>query len=563
MKVWVSPKTWTLDSPVQEPADLGSLTADGVPRPASPLRAQTRALVRLVPVAALVVVALAIRWPYLWAVPQFTDETFDGLVSYGILQGKRPLIGVNAYTGAFHYYVEAGMQWLFGPSVYIPRLLIMLLGVASTAATYLLGSEIGRRLVVCNDSAGRARAGRIAGLVAGGLLATNAVHVLTNSHLAWPHCTVLLYLTLGVWLLERAIRLQGGPSLVVSGLAFGLAQQQHPTMVLLWPVLGFYLFWCGRSFFRTRWPYAALAAFLVGVSPLILYNARSDLGSLRESMEQSAGYQQGRDKDWSYRGRAEEILLTTARLLPSAIAGRDGASSYLREPAVIAYTTAGLVGLAVAAWLRAFGPVLAVGTFLLLLPLFPASHDNLPRQGRYLMPMLPLMFAGIGAAAAWALMSLRPRILVAAAVAALVLYPLTSLTSHYIQVVGAGETNARYFITLEAIERLRAPDEAVVLDPSLQHDRTGAAGTALRTFDFLLTLRGIPHVTLEQSSDRIARRVSGPTALVVADERPGSATTSANVTTWRAEEIPNAAPGGFTLWRFRRTQEATPGGPAG
>jgi 4-amino-4-deoxy-L-arabinose transferase-like glycosyltransferase len=560
MNVSVSPKTRTPDPSDQEAADSNSAMA-GARAPDSPRRAQSRWLVRFVPVGALVVLALAIRWPYLWAVPQFTDETFDGLVSYGILQGKRPLIGVNAYTGAFHYYVEAGVQWLFGPSVYIPRLLIMILGVATTAATYLLGSEIGRRLVACDDPSGRARAGRIAGLVAGGLLATNAVHVLTNSHLAWPHCTVLLYLTLGVWLLERAIRLKSGASLVMAGLAFGLAQQQHPTMVLLWPVLLLYVLWRGRPFFKTRWPYLALATFVVGVSPLILYNLQSDFGTLRESMEQSAGYQQGRDKDWSYRGRAEEILLTTARLLPSDIAGREGTFSYLLQPAVIIYAAAGVAGLAVAARLGAFGPVLAVGAFLLLLPLFPASHDNLPRQGRYLMPMLPLIFAGIGAAAAWALMSLRPRYLVAAAVAALVLYPLVPLTSYYNQVVGAGEINARYFITLEAVERLREPDEVVVLDPSLQHDRTGAAGTALRTFDFLLTLRGIPHVTMDQSSDRIARRVDGPTVLVVADERPGSATTSANATTWRAEEIPNAAPGGFTLWRFRRTQEATAGWP--
>src|SRR4051812_17110536 len=60
------------------------------------------------PFLLLAVVAFAVRWPNLWYIPQFTDEVFDAQVSYDILQGKRPLTGVNAYTGAFHYYVQAG-----------------------------------------------------------------------------------------------------------------------------------------------------------------------------------------------------------------------------------------------------------------------------------------------------------------------------------------------------------------------------------------------------------------------------------------------------------------------
>src|SRR3954453_9716146 len=198
------------------------------------------------PLILLAVVAFAIRWPNLWYIPQFTDEVFDAQVSFDILQGKRPLIGVNAYTGAFHYYVQAGLFWLFGPGIYLPRLFIMVRGVGAVLAAALLGGEVARRAAPPGDEAAARRAGRIGALVAGGLLATSAVHVLTNSHLSWPHCTVLLYLTLAFWLMERSIRLaresgtirsgRGGLSLVGAGLAFGLAQQQHPTMLLLWPV---------------------------------------------------------------------------------------------------------------------------------------------------------------------------------------------------------------------------------------------------------------------------------------------------------------------------------------
>src|SRR5688500_20081940 len=64
------------------------------------------------PLLALAALAFVVRWPNLQYIPQFTDEVFDGQVAYGIWEGKRPLIGVNAYTGAFYYYVLAGVFWL-------------------------------------------------------------------------------------------------------------------------------------------------------------------------------------------------------------------------------------------------------------------------------------------------------------------------------------------------------------------------------------------------------------------------------------------------------------------
>src|SRR3954469_24237337 len=109
----------------------------------SSMVAARRWLIEWWPLLLLAVVALAIRWPSLWYIPQFTDEVFDAQVSYGIWEGKRPLIGVNAYTGAFFYYVQAGLFWLFGPSISTPRLLIMLLGVGAVVATGLLGRELG------------------------------------------------------------------------------------------------------------------------------------------------------------------------------------------------------------------------------------------------------------------------------------------------------------------------------------------------------------------------------------------------------------------------------------
>jgi hypothetical protein len=224
---------------------------------------------------------------------------------------------------------------------------------------------------------------------------------------------------------------------------------------------------------------------------------------------------------------------------------------------MVVYAALALAGLAAAARLGAWSLPLVVVTFLLLLPLFPASHDNLPRQGRYLMPLAPLAFAGIGGLAAmlWRRIesvALGLRLGVAALFALVVLLPLVSLVHYEQEALAANQTNDRYFVTLSALERQRLPGETVVLDPTLKNDRTGAAGTAQRTFDFMTELRGIPRAFLEESSERIARQVEGQSALVLADAQPSSLRNRANADAWRLEPLPNDDGGGFTLWRITR-----------
>jgi len=92
----------------------------------------------------------------------------------------------------------------------------------------------------------------------------------------------------------------------------------------------------------------------------------------------------------------------------------------------------------------------------------------------------------------------------------------------------------------------------VVLDPTLKNDRTGAAGTAQRTFDFMMEFRGVPRVFLEESSERIGRQVDGQTALVLADLQPSSLRNRANADAWALEPLANDEGGGFTLWRITR-----------
>ena len=121
------------------------------------------------------------------------------------------------------------------------------------------------------------------------------------------------------------------------------------------------------------------------------------------------------------------------------------------------------------------------------------------------------------------------------------------------EVLAANETNDRYFVTLGALERQRQPDETVVLDPTLQKDRTGAAGTAQRTFDFMLELHGIQRVFLEDSSERIGRqhRRLRRRWCWLTSSRAASAT-GTTPTPGRWSRSTNDEGGGFTLWRITR-----------
>ena len=149
-----------------------------------------------------------------------------------------------------------------------------------------------------------------------------------------------------------------------------------------------------------------------------------------------------------------------------------------------------------------------VGTLLLsavlIFPVFGARHELLPRQGRYLAPLLPLLFIAV-AAAAWQLWSGVGRRLLErgadrrvvrglglAAAALLVLLPLVPLQRYYGGSVEAGQTNDRFFRLLAEIEASRRSGEFVVVDDRFAQESLGGGGTTLRTLDFMLTVRGIP-----------------------------------------------------------------------
>ncbi len=58
-----------------------------------------------------------------------------------------PLTAKDTYFGPLHAYILAASLKLFGPSVALPRLVIMVFGAFTVVATYLLGCELAGRAV--------------------------------------------------------------------------------------------------------------------------------------------------------------------------------------------------------------------------------------------------------------------------------------------------------------------------------------------------------------------------------------------------------------------------------
>ncbi|MGE3271567.1 MAG: hypothetical protein AB7P40_22645, partial [Chloroflexota bacterium] len=200
----------------------------------------------------LALLAFAVRWPYLWTIPRFTDETLEVLHSLAIVRdGARPLTNYDSYYGALYNYLVAAALAVSGQSPLAPRAVVLVAGILTVVATYALGLEVARRMAGFGTTHQR-----LVGLLAAALLATNGPHVVVNSHIAWSNCLTPLFTTLAFWALLQSSRADA-PSppfplsrarergrgrdghlhwlLPLAGLLLGLALQTHPLVVALLP----------------------------------------------------------------------------------------------------------------------------------------------------------------------------------------------------------------------------------------------------------------------------------------------------------------------------------------
>ncbi len=458
---------------------------------------------------ALVLLALAVRLPNHQLIPAFTDELVDVHRGLQIARGENvPLTAGASYLGSLWNWLLATTLWASGYSLHAPRVLALVLGVLTVPATYLLGRSWG---------------GRVGGFLAAALLATAGAHVAVNSHVAWGNSATPVFTTLGVWALSEGARpttLSRRAALLLAGLLWGLAVQTHPLALAFLPGAAIFLLWQGRPLLRSRWMLAAVAVFTLVNVNLLAFNLLSGFRSVTAGIEQSVHYTGDAGLTTGLYGeRLGLLLLGLLRSLAGAVDARRSAADFLLDLGIWPVVLLSGAG-ATWGWMRGNRlPGLLVGSVVLILPVLNDKCQPI-LNGRYLAPLLPILYASLGALIVAALRSLRTRGGAVAGGAAalrfgqlslgllasfLVLHPLLYLEAYYRQERQRGRTNEAFFQTVEQVRAVRRPDEAVtVLRPRREFHMGDGGGLASHAFQVALALDDVPHTVEDHDSAGVA-----------------------------------------------------------
>ncbi|MCC7104348.1 MAG: glycosyltransferase family 39 protein [Chloroflexi bacterium] len=450
------------------------------------------------------------RVPNLQTLPKLTDEMRDAIFSLPIARGQTfPLANFSSYDGALFNYLQAALFHAVGPSLLAPRAMMLWLGVLTLPAAYLCA---------------RRAHGPVAALLATALLAVNPVHILVNSHVAWGNCLTPLFTTLAFWLVYQAI----GPSyrsgsrspadgdwlLVPAGLCFGLALQTHPTVVGLLPGVAIAVLFARPGLLARPWLWLGLLGFALGYANMIAFNVLHNFESVRFAQQTQSDYTgAGASLGERYESNLATMLVGLYRMLGGAVEDRAGRSAFLLDPMLILAALLTAAGLAWAARRGDRLPLLVSLSHLLLLPLFNDRFEPV-LDGRYVMPLLPLLFA----AAARLLVDLwrtrdpwggrlGPALSVAAATSLLVA-PLVGLSRYSEQNQAAGLRSARLWAALGLAERNVPQGTEVILDRDLKRSVLGAGSTEQLAFEYAFTMHGVPYRSVRVTPGGLAAAVN-------------------------------------------------------
>lgn len=433
----------------------------------------------------LVIAAAALRYWHLWDIPSPTDELLNVARGLAVARGEiLPLTDEETYIGSLWNYLLALLFLLFGPSEYVGRSLPLIAGVLTVPATYLVAREMG---------------GKVAGWVAAVLLATSSAHILASSHPAWSHSLAPLFGALGLWQLQRSLRLGDGRGLLASGFWLGLALQVHLTMLALLPGVLAYFWLKGRGWLKTPWPYLAALLGVLLISNILVYNLQSGLGTLErvDVVRKSHASARGATGLDLYFGNLGRMGIASLRTVSGAIDIRERPQSFLADPLVIGPSLFVLAGALLL--LRGGNPLpfFVMLPYAALLAIFNGKYEAIP-NARFLTPLAPLAFACTGALAAWMWRSaiIRRREVTRGAVclatAGLAVISLAGLVRRYEQMVTSAQATALLVAAADLVEAERTPDEAVMLDRNLDKIWLDGGGDLWLALSFEFNRRGVP-----------------------------------------------------------------------
>ena len=486
-----------IDTEIQQAAPTGT--------GASPHRQERLwAAVEVVGLAVTTVVAVALRADRLMTVPAFTDESMEVLLALDALAaGRLNLVGVSSFLGGLHTWLLMAVLAVFGGVVEGPRLLSLAAGVLTVLLTWALGREL---------------AGRWAGLLAGGLLATNLAHIAINSRIAWSNCVTPLFTTAGLLLLVRALGRDRPRLLVPAGLLLGLGLQTHPSALALYPGLaaGLLLSPTGRRWLRGPWTWLGLLAALVAYGNVLWFNLTSGGKSLAAAREREYAVRPP-ESAGELAANLGALLLQLARNLGSSFEAAVGAPAYPVTATMVGVIALTAVGLLVCLRRRQWLLPVLLGSSVVLMALIGGEYQPVPHSSsRYLAPLWPalLALAGLGAtvlgrvllgssrpdAPAWP--RLRPAALALLAGLCLLLVSEPALTARryvawYAEQPWLGSSNQFALDITSAAAR--SPGRPVYLDYGLNDDRNTDGGTVFRSLSMGLRVHGNTPVSLARN----------------------------------------------------------------
>jgi 4-amino-4-deoxy-L-arabinose transferase-like glycosyltransferase len=447
--------------------------------------------------------ALVARLPYLWDIPRLTDELQEILWALSIARGEiLPLTAVDSYYGPLWSYLLAGVFRIFGISDWAPRLVATILAAVSVGLTYLIGREF---------------TSRWAALVGAALLLTSGGHVIITSHTARSNSTTPLLLLLVAWALLRAIQRNDGRYLVAVGFLFALAMQSHVSVIAFAPGLALALLIGRPRLLISPWVLGALAGAALGYSNMIIWNLQNGFYSLLHAQHLQEGYTEGRRTDLSvYLTNMRALLQSLSRLLSGTIDIDSSPSRFL-------YLLAAGLGLSILAWRRMWLPVLFCASAILVLPYFNPRYGPI-LSGRYIVPLLPFGFIGIGVVIEWLSERLPARTASRAALALIaVCFPLVHLLWYYQEVLADERTNAPLYALANSARALYQPGDLMLLDEVLEQEPLTGGGNDLKALRMLVETRGLRYEVTKINQDSLSRlRSSGRNAVVIMDVRKRS-----------------------------------------
>ncbi|MGE3908188.1 MAG: glycosyltransferase family 39 protein [Chloroflexota bacterium] len=410
----------------------------------------TRLATYLFPILVLAVSALAFvnRFQYLTDIPRYADEINEILPAFDIVRGRSfPLMSGPKHIGALWDYILAGAMLVFGRSPDLPRTLILIAGLGTVALTFGYARALG---------------GRWAGLLAAGLLAVSAPHVLLSSRVAWSVCLTPLLGMGAAWTLDHALSRNRPWFLLLTGLLAGLALQAHPSFAAVLPGLAVYLLWRGWRFLKGPQIYLAGLVFIAAFSNVLIYNLESGLGGVRSVNEQYPDQELG---TLSYLGTA--LAPTHGLLLTLSSAVDPTQEPSLLSPFVVIVGVLAVASLVYLARRTSALPALVV---VLAMAFLPLVHDDFRPllKSRYIMPLVPLVFVAVAVFLVRGLARFTGGRVMAAGLALVLMVGMQAQLMRFESVVLAADcSNAPQREFVSRLESHLLPDEWILLDQGI------------------------------------------------------------------------------------------------